>query len=94
MMIDIVIELFFIAMIIACIAAFIVTLLHKWGAVEYMQVHADDFPEVVNKLFSCDFCICWWCCVLVSFVALFITFNFSVLLCPVFATPIAKFLLR
>ena len=68
MMIDIVIELFFIAMIIACIAAFIVTLLHKWGAVEYMQVHADDFPEVVNKLFECDFCLSWWVSVIISIV--------------------------
>ena len=84
-------EILIVSVLIACAVAFIVTLMHKWGFVEYMQTHGDDFTY---KLFSCDFCICWWCCVLVSFVALFITFNFSVLLCPIFATPIAKFLLR
>ena len=88
------IELFFIAMIIACIAAFVVTLLHKWGVVEYMQVHAGDFPEVVNKLFSCDFCLSWWVSVIIS---IFFAISMSyllVLLCPFIATPVAKFILR
>lgn len=88
------IELFFIAMIIACIAAFVVTLLHKWGAVEYMQIHAYNFPEVVNKLFSCDFCLSWWVSVIISIVFAISMSYLLVLLCPFIATPVAKFILR
>lgn len=88
------IELFFIAMIIACIAAFVVTLMHKWGFVEYMQVNADNFPEVVNKLFSCDFCLSWWVSVVISIVFAISMSYLIVLLCPFIATPVSKFILR
>lgn len=88
------IELFFIAMIIACVTTFVVTLMHKWGFIEYMQVNADNFPEVVNKLFSCDFCLSWWSSVIICISVAIVTFNLYILLCPFVATPIAKFLLR
>lgn len=87
-------EILIVSVLIACIAAFIVTLMHKWGAVEYMQVHADDFPEVVNKLFSCDFCLSWWVSVIISIVLAITMSYLLVLLCPFVATPVAKFILR
>lgn len=39
-------------LIVTTISAFLVTLLHKWGVTEYVQIHGNDF---FAKMFSCDF---------------------------------------
>lgn len=88
------IELFFTSMVVACVTAFVVTLLHKWGIVEYMQIHADEYPELVNKLFACDFCLSWWVSVFFCLIIFVPLSNLLVLLCPFIATPVAKSLLR
>lgn len=78
--------------VVATMSAFIVTLLHKWGAVEYMQVHA---PRLLSELAKCNFCMSWW--VSVGIAALPVIFGrielidgIAVAMC---ATPIARYLI-
>lgn len=75
------------AVIIASIAAFLLSLLYKWGGVEYMQVHGNDF---VSKLASCDFCLSWWSCVIVAFTAFLATGESALLFTPLVATKFAQ----
>ena len=49
--------------LVALAAAFVIGLLTKWGVVEWMQVHGD---KVLSKLFSCDFCLSFWTCTLLT----------------------------
>ena len=49
-----------IVLAVALLAAFLLMLAHKWGFVEYVQVHGNEF---FAKMFSCDFCLSWWFCV-------------------------------
>ena len=46
--------------VVALIAAFVLTLLRKWGVIEWVQIHGNDF---FSKMFNCDFCLSWWTCV-------------------------------
>lgn len=78
------------AVIIACIAAFVLSLLYKWELIEYMQVHGNDF---VSKLASCNFCLSWWCCCLVAFTAFLATGETALLLTPFCATKLTQKLL-
>ena len=88
------IELFFYSAIIACLSAFAVTLMHKWGFVEHMQVNADAFPEIINKLFNCNFCLSWWSSVIICIFFIMFTCDYQLAICPFVATPVAKFLLQ
>lgn len=88
------IEIFFTSMVIACLSAFAVTLMHKWGFIEHMQINADRFPEFVNQLFNCYFCLSWWVCVFISVLLFIFIGDFYVAVCPFVATPVAKFLLK
>jgi hypothetical protein len=43
--------------LVALVAAFAILLAKKLGAVEWLQVHGDDF---ISRLASCDFCMSFW----------------------------------
>lgn len=76
--------------IIASIAAFILTLAMKWGVVEYVQVHGNAF---FSKMFHCNFCLSWWMSVIVSLIWFLISGDFYVLFVPFTSTMIARFML-
>ena len=78
-----------IVLAVALLAAFLLMLAHKWGFVEYVQVHGNEF---FAKMFSCDFCLSWWCCVLVSTPLLEIGI-LQYLAIAIMATPITRKLL-
>lgn len=71
-------ENFFIFIIIIALAsAFVLTLARKWGWLEWMQVHAPS--EFLHRLFGCPFCVSFWTCLFVSFVAFIVTKDFAAL---------------
>ena len=76
--------------VVALIAAFVLTLLRKWGVIEWVQIHGNDF---FSKMFSCDFCLSWWTCVLICFFALIFTGNPAFLGVPFCSTMITRVLL-
>ena len=57
-------------LVVATVAAFLLTLLKKWGVIEYVQVYGNDF---FFKMFNCGFCLSWWAGVVLS--VLFSIFN-------------------
>lgn len=68
-------------------AAFFILLMEKTGIREYMQVYG---RKVLSSLFSCDFCLSFWMCVLISLVVCFITGNFSFLVLAFVAAPVTR----
>lgn len=76
--------------VVALIAAFVLTLLRKWGGIEWVQIHGNDF---FSKMFNCDFCLSWWTCVLICFFALIFTGNPAFLGVPFCSTMITRILL-
>lgn len=75
---------------IALGAAFILLLLRKWRITEWVQVHGNDF---FSKMFSCDFCLSFWCSVVLSFVLSVFTLEPSYMALPIITTPITRILL-
>lgn len=76
--------------IVALIAAFIITLSKKLGIVEHVQVHGSEF---FAEMFNCDFCLSWWTSVAVALVFCVGTGNAMLLVVPFCSTMICRFLL-
>ena len=84
--------------IIALADAFSIVLAYKWGVVEYLQVHADEWlyklfrvdTSLLNQLFSCNFCMSWWLSWFFSLILLWVTKDVRVLAAPFLATPISR----
>lgn len=85
-MIDIIVT----AVLVAMIAAFIILLLKKIGAIEWLQVFGNDF---VSKLANCDFCLSWWTCLIIAISTAVITDDWRTVVCAIFATPLCRKLL-
>ena len=77
-------------LVVATVAAFLLTVAKKWGVIEYVQVHGNDF---FNKIFRCDFCLSWWVVVLLSVLFAICTGNPALLLVPFCSTTITRILL-
>ena len=75
--------------LVALLAAFVVLLVKKWGIAEYWQIHGNDF---VAKLFSCDLCMSFWACVIVSLVATVALGDVRMMAVPFMAMPITRML--
>ena len=75
--------------LVALLAAFVVLLVKKWGIAEYWQIHGNDF---VAKLFSCDLCMSFWACVIVSLVATVALGDVRMMAVPFMAMPITRVL--
>lgn len=75
------------SVMVAMTAAFLLLLAYKWGVVEYLQVHGNDF---ISKMAHCDFCMSWWLCVFLTVLVIRYTCDCHMLLIPFIATPIAR----
>lgn len=84
------VNLLAISVICACVSAFIVTLLRKWGVTEYLEVNGD---EMMQKLVRCNFCLSFWITAFLACVTTSLTGDIVYLLIPIIATPLARILL-
>ena len=75
------------AVVVAAVTALIILLAYKWGIVEYLQTHGNEF---VSKMAQCNFCMAWWVSLFLSLFLLGLTGDFSMLLVPLIATPLAR----
>lgn len=74
--------------VVALLAAWMLTLAGKWGWREWLQVHAPcDF---LYKLFSCDFCCSWWLGCFISLTLFVITGRWEMLVIPTISTMITR----
>ena len=69
-------------------ASFILSLLSKWGIIEWMQVHAPT--ELIYKWASCKFCLSFWVSLFLAIIATFVFGRAELLLAPVLVTSILK----
>ena len=77
-----------IVFLVALMASFLVLLLNKWGVVEWLQVHGDEW---VSKMANCTFCLSFWVCFLLAVMVAVGTDNMLFLAVPFFACPITRF---
>ena len=81
---------------VALMAAWLLLLLIKTGAVEWLQVHGS---RLIHELASCYFCLSWWLCVAVTLVLLVAkvisnqNVSFCEIIIPILSTPITRKLL-
>lgn len=76
--------------LISNVAAWLLTLLSKWGVIEWVQVHGNEF---FHKMFSCWYCLCWWTSWVFCLVGFMSTWDWQFLIMPFFTTTMAKKLL-
>lgn len=75
------------AIITACLATFFLLLAYKWGVIEWLQVHGNEF---VSQLANCTFCLSWWTCLAISLIFIIESRDITFLFIPVVATPITR----
>lgn len=83
------IEFVFLTLIIALFATFVILIAERVGIREKVQIRA---PKLIAELFSCDFCLSFWVCLLTAMVISFSNIDI-VLLSAIAATPITRKLL-
>lgn len=76
--------------IVALITTFIVLFISKIGLRDFIIIRS---PELVSKLFSCDFCLCFWIGLTIALIAHFVVDWPFTLILPACSTPIARYLL-
>lgn len=79
-----------IVVLIGLLTAFVLTLLKKFGVIEWLQVHGNDF---VHKLANCDFCLSFWMNGFFAILLVIITGVPIFLAIPFFSTIITRNLL-
>ena len=84
------IEFVFLTLIIALFATFVILLTERVGIREKVQIRA---PKLMSELFSCDFCLSFWVCLITSLVISAFSNIDIVLLTAIAATPITRKLL-
>lgn len=83
-------ELLTYCLLVAALAAFVILLITKAGGREFVQVNA---CRTLARLFSCDFCLSFWLCLILSLILFLITKDPKALLTPFFSTPLTRILL-
>ena len=78
------------AIFIACIASFIILFISKVNLRNFIIVRA---PKIISKLFSCDFCLCFWISLILAIILAIIFNNINIIITPIISTPVARFLL-
>ena len=74
--------------VVALAAAFMLGLAVKWGALEWLQIHAPN--DFFGKLFNCKFCCSWWVSVLISLTLCVATGQWILLAVPLCSTVITR----
>ena len=84
-------EIYAIAVALTSLAsAFILLLLRKQGAIEYMQIHGS---KVISELANCNFCLSFWANLFLALILCVVMPTPIFMTIPIFATPITRILL-
>lgn len=83
-----IVEFLCLCIVVGVMAAWILTLVDKFGWREWLQVHAPN--DILYELFTCNFCCSWWLCVIISLFLLVATGRWEMLVVPMISTMIAR----
>jgi hypothetical protein len=75
---------------ISSASAFFIQLARKWGGIEWLQVHGNDF---IAEMAHCDFCLSWWTNIALCLIASLLTMHWELLLLPLANTMLTRKLL-
>lgn len=64
---------------------FVITVLDKWGILEWMQSRSNEF---FHKLLTCSFCRSFWTAAILCIVAFIISGYWPILIVPIFVAPL------
>ena len=78
------------SLLTAFLAAWLIMLAKKWRIIEWLQTRGNTF---FNELWSCDYCLSWWCSVVIAATAAAVTGDGHLLLVPFFSTMVSRRLL-
>lgn len=81
-----------VAIIIATVDGWLLTLGYKWDIIEWLQSHAPN--DLVWKMFDCQYCLSWWSGLLLSGIAALIGGCWWWLLCAFVSTKITQKLIE
>lgn len=84
------VEFGFLVAVISTLAAFVLILMQKWGVVEWIQINGNEF---FSKMAHCNFCLSFWCSVVLCVAGVLATGNWMFLVVPFCSTPIVRILL-
>lgn len=77
----------FLSLMVGLSAAFTITLMRKWGIIEWVQVHGNRF---FSEMFRCDLCLSFWTSLLMSLPLLLGTLHVCYLIVPVMGAMISR----
>lgn len=80
-------EITIIVLLVALLAAFVILLADKLKLIERVQVHGNDF---FVKMFNCQFCLSFWCALVICIAMYSFLFDWRLFLVPFFSTPITR----
>lgn len=84
------IEYLALILLISFAAAFIILFCMKMGYIEELQTKGS---KLISEWASCSFCQCFWASMFICIIAFFVSFDFEILIIPIFSTPIARHLI-
>ena len=78
--------------LLALATAFVILFISKTGIRDRIVERA---PELISKMFGCDFCLSFWTALIIAVIAWIFSPNltFIVILYPVFSAPLTRFIL-
>lgn len=79
-----------IAIIIACISAFIILFAGKTGMRDEIIARA---PKLISQLFNCDFCLSFWTSFILAIILAIFFNEIRLLFIPIVSTPITRILI-
>ena len=79
------------SLLTATLAAWCIMLAKKWRILDWLQRHSPN--EFLRELFTCDYCLSWWCSVVIAGTAAAVTGDALLLVVPFFSTMISRRLL-
>ena len=80
-----------IAAIVACVSAWVLLLLNKLGAIDWLAANGN---EMFSNMARCQFCLSWWTNIAFTILVVLATNDFvHLFIAPFVATPITRKLL-
>lgn len=79
-----------IAIIIACISAFIILFAGKTGMRDEIIARA---PKLISQLFNCDFCLSFWTSFILAIILAIFFNEIRLLFIPIVSTPMTRILI-
>ena len=77
-------------LIIGLSSVFVLIVLDKWKATEWLQVHGNKF---FSKMAGCSFCLSFWVALAISLILSMAIGDFRLLFAPIITSPLTRYMI-